>query len=89
MALAETFQRVVDSLPDDWTDLELDLRIHDEERYIDASVYLAWSLLKAPADVTKGVKSATQVRRSGTSTPGGAPTIRRGGPGGAAGGRRA
>lgn len=40
MALAETFQRVVDSLPDDWTDLELDLRIHDEERYIDASVYL-------------------------------------------------
>jgi len=40
MALADTFQRVVDSLPDDWTDLELDLRIHDEERYIDAAVYL-------------------------------------------------
>ncbi len=40
MALAETFRTVVDSLPDDWTDLELDLRIHDEERYIDAAVYL-------------------------------------------------
>ena len=40
MALAETFKQVVDSLPDDWTDLELDLRIHDEERYIDAAVYL-------------------------------------------------
>lgn len=40
MALAETFQSVVDSLPDDWTDLELDLRIADESRYIDASVYL-------------------------------------------------
>jgi hypothetical protein len=40
MALADTFQAVVDSLPDDWTDLELDLRIFDEERYIDAAVYL-------------------------------------------------
>lgn len=40
MALADTFQRVLDSLPDDWTDLELDLRIRDETRYIDASVYL-------------------------------------------------
>jgi hypothetical protein len=40
MAFAETFQRVVDSLPDDWTDLELDLRIFDERRYIDASVLL-------------------------------------------------
>lgn len=40
MALADTFQAVVGSLPDDWTDLELDLRIFDEERYIDAAVYL-------------------------------------------------
>ena len=30
MALADTFQQIVDSLPDDWTDLELDLRIVDE-----------------------------------------------------------
>src|SRR5690348_10547968 len=40
MGLADTFQQIVDSLPDDWTDLELDLRIADESRYIDASVYL-------------------------------------------------
>jgi hypothetical protein len=40
MALADTFQAVVDSLPDDWTDLELDLRIADESRYIDAAVLL-------------------------------------------------
>ena len=40
MALADDFQAVVDSLPDDWTDLELDVRIFEEERYIDAAVYL-------------------------------------------------
>jgi hypothetical protein len=40
MALAETFQQVVDSLPDDWTDLEFDLRLDDESRYIEAAVYL-------------------------------------------------
>jgi hypothetical protein len=39
-ALADTFQRIVDSLPDDWTDLELDVRIFDESRYVDAAVYL-------------------------------------------------
>jgi hypothetical protein len=40
MALAATFEQIVDSLPDDWTDLELDLRIADESRYIDAAVYV-------------------------------------------------
>ncbi|MGZ6642483.1 MAG: hypothetical protein ACXVFT_11670 [Solirubrobacteraceae bacterium] len=40
MPLADTFSGVVDSLPDDWTDLELDLRIDDSTRYIDAAVYL-------------------------------------------------
>jgi hypothetical protein len=40
MALADTFQQVIDSLPEDWTDLELDLRIDDESRYIDAALYL-------------------------------------------------
>jgi hypothetical protein len=40
MSLAEAFQEIVDSLPDDWTDLEFDLRIVDESRYIDAAVYL-------------------------------------------------
>jgi hypothetical protein len=40
MSFAETFDEVVGSLPDDWTDLELDLRIFDESRYVDAAVYL-------------------------------------------------
>ena len=40
MAFAETFEQIVDSLPDDWTDLELDLRIFDERRYVDAAVLL-------------------------------------------------
>ena len=40
MALADQFQEIVDSLPSDWTDLELDLRISDEERYIEAATYL-------------------------------------------------
>lgn len=41
MALAETFQEIAGSLPGDWTDMTLDLRIADETRYIDAAVYLA------------------------------------------------
>lgn len=41
MGLADTFQQTVDSLPDDWTDLEFDLRIAEESRYVDAAVYLA------------------------------------------------
>jgi hypothetical protein len=40
VALAEDFQRVVDSLPPDWTALELDLRIADEDRYIEAATLL-------------------------------------------------
>ena len=40
MGLAENFSEIVDSLPDDWTDLELDLRLEDESRYVDAAVYL-------------------------------------------------
>jgi hypothetical protein len=41
MGLADTFQQLVDALPDDWTDLELDLRLADEERYVEAALYLA------------------------------------------------
>jgi hypothetical protein len=39
MPLADEFQQIVDSLPSDWTDLELDLRV-DESRYIDAATLL-------------------------------------------------
>jgi hypothetical protein len=41
MALADDFQRVLDSMPPDWTDLELDLRIDDESRYVDSAVALS------------------------------------------------
>ena len=39
MGLAADFQAIVDSLPSDWTDLELDLRVQ-EDRYVDAAVLL-------------------------------------------------
>ena len=41
MSFAEDFQRVLDSMPPDWTDLELDLRIDEESRYIDTAVMLS------------------------------------------------
>jgi hypothetical protein len=40
MPLADDFDQIVSSLPDDWTDLEFDLRIFDERRYVDAAVLL-------------------------------------------------
>ena len=40
MGLAETFQQIIDSLPDDWSDLELDVRIFDEDRYVEAATYM-------------------------------------------------
>src|SRR5687768_6588609 len=39
MPLAAAFQEIVDALPSDWTDLELDLRV-DEDRYVDAATLL-------------------------------------------------
>jgi hypothetical protein len=41
VSLADTFQEIVETLPDDWTDLELDLRIADESRYVDGAVLLS------------------------------------------------
>lgn len=41
MSLAADFQQVLDSLPSDWTDLEIDLRIDDESRYVDTAVTLS------------------------------------------------
>ena len=40
MPLAADFQEIVDALPSDWTDLELDLRVQ-EDRYIDAATRVA------------------------------------------------
>ncbi len=41
MALAEDFQLILDSMPPDWTDIEVDLRIDDESRYVDTAVRLS------------------------------------------------
>jgi hypothetical protein len=38
--LADTFKRIVDSLPPDWTHLDADVRIFDEERYIEAATLM-------------------------------------------------
>jgi hypothetical protein len=40
MSLAEDFTALVSLLPDDWTDLEIDVRIFDESRYVDAAVIM-------------------------------------------------
>jgi hypothetical protein len=40
MPLTEMFEAIVAPLPDDWTDLEFDLRIFDESRYVDAAIML-------------------------------------------------
>jgi hypothetical protein len=41
MSLAGDFRQVLDSLPSDWTDLELDMRIDDESQYVDTAVTLS------------------------------------------------
>ena len=40
MALAESFGEIIDSLPRDWTDMQVDLRLADEKRYVDASILM-------------------------------------------------
>jgi len=38
--LADTFDRIIASLPPDWTQAEIDLRIFDEERYVEAATFV-------------------------------------------------
>jgi hypothetical protein len=38
--LADNFTRIVDSLPPDWTQLVVDVRIFDEDRYIEAATLM-------------------------------------------------
>ncbi len=40
MSFTQSFDQTIAELPDDWTDLELDLRIFDERRYVEAAVVL-------------------------------------------------
>ena len=41
MPLAADFQKIVDSLPPDWTHLQFDLRINEEERYVELAPIVA------------------------------------------------
>jgi predicted alpha/beta hydrolase family esterase len=41
VALAASFQQILDTLPPDWTDLEVDLRIDDASQYVDTAVALS------------------------------------------------
>jgi len=49
--LADEFQKVVDSLPPDWTHIQFDLRIHQEDRYVELAPVVAevnaWPLSKS------------------------------------------
>ncbi|HEX4718149.1 MAG TPA: hypothetical protein VH300_06450 [Thermoleophilaceae bacterium] len=51
MAFADDFQRIIDSLPPDWSYLQFDLRINDEDRYVELAPIVAevnaWPLSKA------------------------------------------
>ena len=39
MSLADAFQEIIDALPSDWTDLELDVRV-DESQYLEAATIM-------------------------------------------------
>lgn len=41
MSLAADFAQILDSLPPDWTDLEVDMRIGDASQYVDTAVALS------------------------------------------------
>lgn len=40
MSLAAAFAEITAALPRDWTDIEMDLRLADEDRYVDASILM-------------------------------------------------
>jgi hypothetical protein len=41
MSLAADFQQILETLPPDWTDLEVDVRIEDVAQYVDTAVALS------------------------------------------------
>jgi predicted alpha/beta hydrolase family esterase len=41
MGLAADFQQILGTLPPDWTDLEVDVRIEEESQYVDTAVALS------------------------------------------------
>jgi hypothetical protein len=41
MGMATDFKQILEALPPDWTDLEVDMRIADESQYVDTAVALS------------------------------------------------
>jgi hypothetical protein len=41
VGLATDFQQILETLPPDWTDLEVDMRIAEESQYVDTAVALS------------------------------------------------
>jgi len=41
MGLATDFQQILETLPTDWTDLEVDMRIEDPSQYVDTATALS------------------------------------------------
>jgi len=41
VSLATDFQQILDTLPTDWTDLEVDVRIADMSQYVDTAVWMS------------------------------------------------
>jgi hypothetical protein len=41
MTLAAEFQQILDTLPADWTDLEVDMRIADMSQYVDTATWMS------------------------------------------------
>ena len=41
MGLATDFEQILATLPRDWTDLEVDVRIDDESHYVDTAVWMS------------------------------------------------
>lgn len=41
MSLASSFKQILEALPPDWTDLEVDVRIDDASHYVDTAVALS------------------------------------------------
>ena len=70
MPLADEFQEIVDALPSDWTDMELDLRV-EEDRYIDAATTIAQvnGQPYSSAARTTAASSAPSRRSSKVSSP--------------------
>ena len=70
MGLADDFQQVLDSLPDDWTDIVCDLRLGDEDLYVDAAVLMTQINAQPYSEAewhfpgsTSPTRSATPLRR--------------------------